>query len=436
MDRRHLLKSAAALAAMASTATAQKKPRSERNAAKKPRPAPATGPAPSNRLSIGVIGLGGLGYGHHLLNKLLPEPRFFVTAVCDVDLNNAEKAGRAVMEATGRRPGVYQDFRRLLDRADVQAVLIATPDHWHALIAIAAMEAGKDVYCEKPLSLTVAEGKAMVAAARRYGTVFQTGSQQRSEDTFRRACELVRNGALGRLTRVDTVLHPVEPGTWQVPETPPPGLDWDFWLGQAPRVEYRPNLVHNKFRWRYDYSGGVMTDWGAHHNDIAQWAMGTDHTGPVRVDGTDSEFDANGPYDVPLHFNVRYEYANGVELVCHTDGRNGVTFTGERGTLFVCRGKILQASDPAILQLEPAPGGTRLPDLGGHHQNWLDCIASRSRPICDVEIGHRSVTICHIGNISMRLRRPLRWDPVREAFEDDAEANRMLSRPMRAPWHL
>jgi len=388
------------------------------------------------RVRIGVIGTGGLGLNHHLKGKLLPNPRVQVPAVCDVDRAHRDAAGKVVLDATGRRPGAYEDFRHVIDRKDIDAVLIATPDHWHAIISIAAMEAGKDVYCEKPLTLTVDEGKAMVAAARRYGTVFQTGSQQRSNGAFRRACQLVRNGRLGKIARVDTTLHAVKPGDWQPVQSPPPELNWDLWLGPARFVEYRPNCVHYQFRWLYDYSGGVLTDWGAHHNDIAQWALGMDGSGPVHVEGRDLVLDEDGPYNVPLNFNVHYRYANGVELVCHSDGRNGVKFTGENGTLFVARGGVLEASDPELLKAESGPDDVRLEDEGSHHDNWLDCIASRKRPVCDVEIGHRSVSVCHIGNISIRLRRPLEWDPARERFVNDDEANRMLSRPMRAPWRL
>ncbi len=435
MNRRHLLKSAAGIAAVAATGASAAKPaKPARKDRAKAEPSSAPALPPSEMVNVGVIGTGGLGLGHHIRNKLLGNPRFNVVAVCDVDAGHRIEAGRAVMDKTGKRPGVYEDFRDLIDRKDVDAVLIATPDHWHAIPAIRAMEAGKDVYCEKPLSLTIAESQAMLAAARRYGTVFQTGSQQRSEDTFRKACELVRNGKIGKLTRVDTVLHPVEAGKWEQPETPPAALNWDFWQGQTPFVDYRPNCVHYRFRWQYAYSGGVMTDWGAHHNDIAQWAMGTDDTGPVSVDGTDAVFDENGPYDVPLHFNVKYKYANGVELICHTEGRNGVTFTGSEGTLFVCRGRVLEASNPEIAKAEPGPNDLRLEDSGNHHDNWIDCIKSRGRCICDVAVGHRSVSICHIGNISMRLRRPLKWDPAREQFVDDAGANALLSRPQRAPW--
>ena len=401
-------------------------------------------PPPSDRVVVGCIGTGDLGRRHHLANCLLPNERVEVAAVCDVDRNHADMAARIVFDRTGRRVGVYKDFRKLLERKDIDAVLTAVPDHWHALTAIAAMEAGKDIYCEKPLSLTIEEGRAMVAAARRYGTVTQTGSQQRSDARFRQACELVRNGKIGKLKRVDTVLHAVGAGEWRPVETPPPHLDWDFWLGPAPYADYSPNRVHYQFRWFYDYSGGVMTDWGAHHNDIAQWGMGTDHSGPVWVDGRKATFHEEGLHTVPGKFDVHYKYADGVELFCHTDTQkyddgtefgNGVKFTGSDGWIFVCRGAI-HASDPALLEIEFGPNDVRLYKSDDHHNNWLDCIQSRKRCICDFEIGHRSVSICHIGNISMRLGRPLEWDPVKEEFVGDEAANQVVSKPMRAPWHL
>jgi len=404
---------------------------------------------PANeRIGLGFIGTGNLGLRHHLRHKVLGDPEILkqvdIVGVCDVDRNRRNEAARAVFEKTGKRVEAYNDFRRLLDRKDLDAVFIVTPDHWHALIAIAAMEAGLDVYCEKPLTLTIEEGKKMVATARRYGTVFQTGSQQRSNDRFRLACELVRNGKIGKIRRVDTVLHGVSPGEWIPEQTPPDELDWDMWLGPAPYRPYRSNLVHYQFRWQYDFSGGVMTDWGAHHNDIAQWALGMDGSGPVYVDGTKVEYSDRGPHDVALHFDVHYKYANGVDLYCHTDKQdypdgtsfgNGVKFTGEDGWIFVSRGEI-QASDPEILKTEFGPNDVRLYESKNHHYNWFECMRTRKRPICDVEIGHRSVSVCHIGNISMRLGRPLKWDPVQEKFVDDEQANAMLHKPMRAPWHL
>jgi len=403
--------------------------------------------SPNERVTLGFIGTGDLGRRHHmgvLLGHEGIKERVDIAAVCDVDANRVSEAARMCMERANRRVGVYEDYRRLLDRNDLDAVFVVTPDHWHTLVALAAIEAGKDIYCEKPLTLTVNDGKALVAAARRYGTVFQTGSQQRSDGRFRKACELVRNGKIGRIKRVDTVLHAVGPGEWKPAETPPAHLNWNFWLGPAPYVDYRPNCVHYQFRWLYDYSGGVMTDWGAHHNDIAQWALGMDGSGPVEVDGTEATFHEHGPYNVPARFDVRYRYANGVELVCHTNDQscddgtkfgNGVKFTGENGWIVVSRGD-LQASDPDILKIELGANDVRLYHSENHHKNFLDCIQTRDRCICDVEIGHRSVSVCHIGNISMRLGRALRWDPAREQFVDDETANRMLSRSMRAPWHL
>lgn len=391
-------------------------------------------PAPSDRVIVGSIGTGDLGRRHHLQGKLLPNKRIEVAAVCDVDRNHREQAALDVYNRTKKRVGCYKDFRDLCDRKDIDAVLIATPDHWHALTAIQAMESGKDVYCEKPLTLTIDEGIKMVQAARRYGTVFQTGSQQRSDGRFRLACELVRNQKIGKLQRIDTYIGGIDAGRWQLPTTPPAELDWDFWLGPAPYADFSPNRCHYQFRWFYDYSGGKLTDWGAHHNDIAQWALGADGSGPVKVEGS-GKFHPDGPHNVPGDFDVKYTYANGVELHCHSQGDNGVNFTGENGWIFVSRSEI-KASDPEILQVEFGADDIRLPVSGDHHENWLDCIMSRERPICDVEIGHRSATVCHLGNIAIKLGRELSWDPEKEQFVDDDQANRLVSKPMRSPWHL
>jgi len=394
---------------------------------------------PSDRVVVGFIGTGNLGRTHHLKKFCLQNekvaPRIDVAAVCDVDRNRRNQAARDCKNVTGRRVDMYEDFRKLLERKDLDAVFVVTPDHWHALIAIAAMEAGLDVYCEKPMTLTIDQGKAMVKTARRYGTVFQTGSQQRSKEGFHHACELVRNGKIGRLIKVETSLGGVGSGTWEPPQTPPDELNWDFWLGPAPYRDYRKGHVHYQFRWFKDFSGGKMTDWGAHHNDIAQWGIGADGSGPVSVEPKKAKFFKDGPYDVPYAFEVQYKYANGVELLCNSNGPNGVRFTGEDGWIFVNRGKI-EASDPAILDIKLGPDDVRLYKSDVHHVNWLDCIASRKRCICDVEIGHRSVTVCHLGNLALRLGRTLKWDPKAEKFVGDEAANQLLDRPMRAPWHL
>lgn len=394
----------------------------------------AAGPAPSDRVVVGSIGTGDLGRRHHLNNKLLPNKRVQVAAVCDVDRNHRDQAAQDVLTKSGRRVGIYKDFRDLCDRKDIDAVLIATPDHWHALCALYAIESGKDIYCEKPLTLTIDEGKRLVRAARQYGTVFQTGSQQRSDKRFRQACELVRNGKIGKLERVDTHIGGIDAGKWQPPTTPPSELDWNFWLGPAPYADYFPARCHYQFRWFADYSGGKMTDWGAHHNDIAQWGIGADGSGPVRVKGSGT-FHADGPHDVAGEFDVQYTYANGVELHCHSSGENGVKFTGADGWIFVSRSRI-EASDEELLKYEFGESDLRLAESRDHHENWLDSIGSRERPICDVEIGHRSVTVCHLGTIALALGRELHWDPVREQFVDDEQANLLVRKPMRAPWHV
>ena len=445
IGRRRFLKNSAKGLATASALTGVLAPgRSARADKDQPKKGSAKTP-PSEKLVVGCIGVGSLGRGHHLRNGLLPRERVEVAAVCDVDRIHRERAAQMVLDKRGKRVSVYEDFRELLDRKDIDAVLIATPDHWHVLTSIAAMEAGKDVYCEKPLTFTIEEGKRLVATARRYGAVTQTGSQQRSDPAFRKACELVRNGKIGRITRVDTVLHPVQTGEWKPVQTPPPELNWDFWLGPAPYADYAEDRVHYLFRWYYDYSGGVMTDWGAHHNDIAQWGLGMDHTGPVYVDGREATFNLDGPHTVPLHFDVHYRYANGIELHCHTDDQTyddgttfgrGVKFTGSDGWIFVMRGNRLEASDPAILEWEPTGDDIRLYNSPNHHDNWLDCIKTRDKCICDFEIGHRSASVCHIGNIAMRLGRELKWDPDKEDFIGDAVARQMVGRPMRAPCHL
>ncbi len=448
IGRRSFLKCSASGLAAASALTGAITGGSPRSAKAAGAPEAGGRRPPSERVVIGVIGTGNLGRRHHmgiLLGHDGIKERVDIAAVCDVDRNRASEAARDCMTRTGRRVAVYKDFRKLIDRKDIDAVFVVTPDHWHALIGIAAMEAGKDVYCEKPLTLTIEEGRAMVAAARRYGTVFQTGSQQRSDGTFRKACELVRNGKIGKIKRIDTVLHTVGAGQWKPAQTPPAHLDWDFWLGPAPYRDYIPSHVHYQFRWFYEFSGGVMTDWGAHHNDIAQWGLGTDHTGPVQVDGRKATFHENGPYSVAGNFDVHYKYADGVELVCHTDQQkyddgtefgNGIKFTGQDGWIFVCRGGRLESSIPDVKNVKPGPDDVRLYKSDNHHKNWLDCIETRKRCICDVEIGHRSVSICHLGNISMRLGRPLKWDPETEQFIGDEVASQMLSKPMRAPWHI
>ncbi len=379
--------------------------------------ASAQGPSASDRVSIGFIGVGGMGSGH--LGGYARNPKYPAVAICDVDASRREEAARGV----GPECGKHNDYRELLDRKDVDAVVIAVPDHWHALAAVHACEAGKDVYCEKPLSLTIAQARAMANAARRYGRVFQTGSQQRSSGEFLKACELVRSGRIGK---VHTVLVNVwgtsRPCTLPAEETPA-GMDWDRWIGPAPWRPFSKGL--HPFNWRgyRDFSGGMMTDWGAHHLDIAQWGLGMDGSGPVEI----------LPPGGKNH--VTYRYQSGVIVRCGELGVNGVQFAGDGGKITVNRGYF--HAEPEDAAAEPlGPGEVRLYHSPGHHEDWRQCIWSRERPIADVEIGARSVTVCHLGNIAIWLGRKLRWDPLKEEIVGDAEAARWLDRPMRAPYHL
>ncbi len=387
-------------------------------------------PGPNDRIGLGIIGVGSLGGGWHHLGRCLKMADLDVVAVADVDAVHLDKA---VTTAEGKIKG-YRDYRQLLDHQDIHAVIIATPDHWHALPAVEACDAGMDVYCEKPLSLTVADGRAMVEAAHRNDTVFQTGTQQRSSERFHKACELVRNGAIGDLRTVKVVLGQGPIAAKEPAKKAPLTLDWNSWLGPAREVPYHQNRCHYKFRWFWDYSGGKLTDWGAHHLDIAQWGIGSELSGPVSVEASGS-FPEENFYQTPVDFDVRYDYANGVKLHATGAGKNGVTFVGTEGEIFVNREEI-SASRDEILDYEVGSGAIRLYKSRDHHQNWIDCIRTRAKPVSDVEVGHRSATVAHIGNISMRAGRKLRWNPTVERFTKDAEANSMLERPYRGPWSL
>ena len=398
---------------------------------------------PSERITIGVIGVGYQARGH--LNLLIRHPDVKVLALCEADKTRREHAKHMVEEwysgdsSIGQYKGcdAYVDFRELVARPDIDAVLIATPDHWHCIPAVEAMKHGKDVYCEKPLTLTIAEAKLLIDVTRRYKRVFQTGSQQRSSREFRVACEAVRNGRIGKIKQVYVAVG--GPSRWcDLPEEPmEPGLDWNMWLGPAPMRPYNsvlsPRGVHNYFpNWREfrEYSGGGMTDWGAHHFDIAQWGLGMDESGPVEIDPPDDPKKGNG---------VRFIYENGVEVI-HSgwttpDGKGigGVNFVGETGAIHVDRGQ-LQSWPEEVVKEPLGPSEKPLYKSPGHHQDWFDCIRSRKRPICDVEIGARSVTVCHLGNLAYWYGRPLKWDPKRWRFVNDKEADAWRDRPRRAPW--
>jgi predicted dehydrogenase len=393
-----------------------------------------TSPPPSERVRVGFIGVGNQGTAN--LKAIQKQKGAEVVAVCEVDKDRLGKA-KELAESTGRPASAFSDYRKLLDDKSVDAVLITTPDHWHALTTVDACSAGKDVYCEKPLSLTVAEGKAMVEAARKASRIVQTGSQQRSDDRFRLACELVRSGRLGKIKTVRVSLPTVNFKGPSVPDSaPPPELDYQTWLGPAPDRPYNAKHVHYNFRFYWDYTGGQMTNFGAHHLDIAQWGLGRDESGPVSIEAT-ARFNKDGWYEVPEQSEVIYTYDDGIKVICEQGGKSGpnVLFEGTRGSIAVSRGKI-ESNPPEILKEPLGSGDVHLYASKNHHKNWLDCIKSRALPICDVAIGHRSATVCHLGNIAVRTGRKLAWDPVAQAIVGDPEAARMLARPYRAPWHL
>ncbi len=392
---------------------------------------------PSERITVGFIGCGIMANSYHL-STLLGFGDVQAVAVCEVDRTRRDAARRRVEKAYEGKTeykgcAAHADFREIFARKDIDAVCIATPEHWHAIPAIEAMKAGKDVYCEKPLTLTLAEGKRCIEAARKCERVFQTGSQQRSNvfGHFREAAELIRSHRLGQIQTVTVGVG--GPSKWcDLPaETMEPGLDWNLWLGPAPERPYNSHLsprgVHDFFpRWRNyrEYAGGGHADMGAHHYDIVQWCLGMDESGPVEI----------LPPLVPnSDHGVTYRYADGVVMV--HGGPSGCTFTGTKGTLRIDREHL--SSDPASIVEDPLNAkGVHLEKSPGHHRNWLDCIRSRKRPLADVEIGARSVAITILGNLAYWNHRPLRWDPAKWEFVDDPEANRWLDRERRDPWQL
>lgn len=391
---------------------------------------------PSERIRVAHIGVGNQG-GHNLGSVFAQSRLADTVAVCDVDRDRLTAAQRRVEETTKHTCRVYDDYRRLLDDRDVDAVVVTVPDHWHALITMAACEAGKDVYCEKPLSLTVADGRAMVTAARRYERVVQTGSMQRSNERFRLACELVRSGAVGQVQMVRCGINGVNfKGERAADGEPPAELNYDLWLGPAPWRPYNVRRVHYNFRFFWDYSGGQMTNWGAHTIDIAHWALDCDAAGPLSVGGT-ARYHADGLYEVPERFEAVYDYPGGVKLIASMDVPGGTTiFEGTAGRIVASRKELKSDPRDIVEQALRTPPPVELYRSRNHFADWLDCIRSRQRPICDVEIGHRSATACHLGNLAIRLGRPIRWDATAEKIVDDAEANAWLSRPYRSPWAL
>ncbi len=395
-------------------------------------------PAPSKRISLAIIGLGSMGLRH--VKGFIQEGDCQLVAVCDVDAERRKVAVDFINQTYGDTGcAQYNDFRELLARRDLDAVCIAVPDHWHAIIAITAMRAGKAIYGEKPLALTVADGRKMSDCVRQTGCVWQTGSWQRSTWQFRFGAELVRNGRIGKLLRVE-VGNPTSEAIAPQPEMPvPAGFDYELWLGPAPWAPYTEKRCHWNFRWILDYSGGQITDNGAHDIDIAHWGMDCDYTGPREVEGV-GEFPHEGLWNAAAHHHVTCTYASGVQLFIgdRTHYASGVRWIGEKGWVHASRDKGLITFPKQLMNEKLGPEETHLDkslvNRQGHLRNFLDCIKTRAQTIAPIEVAHRTITVAHLGNIAMLLGRKIRWNPETEQIAGDPTATRMLSRPYRGNW--
>lgn len=392
----------------------------------------------NDRLGIALVGCGGRGTG------VAREMVYYgdMVALCDVDDAQIAKAKEVWPNARG-----VKDFRKVMEMGGVDVVICGTVDHWHTLVSLAAMRAGKDVYCEKPLTLAIDEGKRLVVEEKRTGRILQTGTQQRSDPKFRLACELVRNKRIGELEEIDVFL-PAGQRDGPFTSTPvPQGFDWDMWQGQTRVVDYMRERTHLYFRYWWDYSGGTMTDWGAHHNDIALWATGFERSGPISAKGRTLVDMIPGGFTAASEYELEYQYPSGVIHRCRSTRANawngrvvdpegqqhGIRLKGTDGWIWVTRGNI-EASDPDLLTTPLPSNAERLYVSNDHVENFVDCVRSRKQTICDAEIGHRSATMCHLGVTAVRLGRKLEWSPKREEYVGDAEAAGTTSREMRKPW--
>ena len=399
--------------------------------------------SPNNRPGVALIGCGGQGG-----SDLAGAAKFGnVVALCDVK-ESALKATAARYTKDGKAPATFTDFRKILERKDVNIIVNGTPDHWHSLINIGAAKAKKDVYGEKPLTLTIDEGKHVIKAVRDNKIVFQTGTQQRSDRRFRLACELIRNQRIGKLQTVEVFVPAgLREGPFATDQIVPAGLDWDLWLGQAPNVSYMKERASQMFRWWWDYAGGPVTDWGAHHNDIARWAIGQD--GPIAVEAKATVGPIAGGYTTCKEFEATLEYAGGIRQIVKTTTadspfggvidpkgqRNGIRFTGTDGWLWVNRGDMSASKEE--LYMAPLPDSAlKLEVSNNHMSNFFDCVSSRKDPIAHVEQGHRSAVVGHLIIIAMRVGKKLQWDAAQEVFTGNGakEANTHLAREMRKPY--
>lgn len=405
--------------------------------------------APSNQLTIGFIGTG--NNGTNWMRLFLRDGRVRVLAVCDVNregggywdgsVRGLEPARRLVNDHYGDTSCLaIEDFREVIARDDIDSIYIGTPDHWHALIAIAAAQAGKHIYGQKPLSLTVREGRAMADAVNSSGKTWQTGSQQRSDSNFRKVCELVRNGRLGKIHTVRVGLPSGRPDYGKTahltePQPVPEGFNFDMWLGPAPEEPFAPARVGVNFRWVSDYSGGQVTDWGAHHLDIAQWGLGMDASGPVAIESPRARFERHPIYDTATEFRFDCRYANGVRLICSTDERPGVRFEGKDGWAWANRGTH-EVSSRDLVSEPLGEDDALLYRSDNHVKNFIDSCFTGQPTVAPIEAAHRSVSIAHLANIALRTGRALRWDPRTERVIGDPTADSMLERPYRSPWNI
>jgi predicted dehydrogenase len=394
---------------------------------------------PSERVRVGMIGVGNQGGPKNNMKYFLKN----IVALCDLDRNYLAEAGDFLKKEANLTAVMTDDYRRLLDAKDIDAVVVTVPDQWHATMTIEACRAGKDVYCEKPLTLVIGEGRPMIEAAREHRRVVQTGTMQRSGAEFKLAVELVQKGIVGQVKAVNVTLPSpnwIARAGKPVPNSPPPeGFDYNRWLGPAPYRPYNKNHVHYLFRFYWDYSGGQQTNFGAHHLDIAQWGLGMDESGPVSVEGS-AVFNPDGWYETPDTTDITYTYANGVIMKCRQklntkSPEQGTEFIGEKGSLFVYRGGIV-ANPPELLKGVEIPKIVNSQANISHVNNFFDCVKSRQTPAADISIGHRSATVCHLGNIAVRTNRKITWDPQSETIVGDSEAAKWLTKEYRRPWSL
>ena len=397
----------------------------------------SNGIAPSDKIIVGSVGMGGMGRENMM--AFLNEPDSHVLAVCDVDVNHLQRAKRQVDDFYGNSDcAAYHDFRELIAKNDIDVISLATPDHWHAIVAISAAKAGKDIYGEKPISHSLLEGRAMCDAVKRYGRIWQTGSWQRSQANFRFACELVINGRIGKVHSIEVGLpggHDYSGGRREkTVTTPPKELDYDFWLGPAPYSPYVPARVHYNWRWNLEYGGGQLMDWVGHHVDIAHWGVGLDYTGPVEIDGS-GIYPKDGLWNAPTEYTIKCKYAGGVEMIISSKFERGTRWYGSKGWVSVSRRKI-DAQPRKLLKEVIGPNETKLYYSDDHCRNFLDCVKTRRQTITPAEVAHRSASVGHLGSISMRLGRKIYFDPETEQITGDSTASGMLGKSMRSPWHL